>query len=44
MLRPAYISNEDTRVLEAMAQYDFFARYAVIFLINWAGRGNENSC
>jgi hypothetical protein len=30
-----YISNEDTqRVLEAMAQYDFFARYAVIFLIN----------
>lgn len=30
-----YISNEDTqRILEAMAQYDFFARYAVIFLVN----------
>ena len=30
-----YISAEDTqRVLEAMVQYDFFARYAVIFLVN----------
>ena len=30
-----YISEEDTRrVLEAMAQYDFFARFAVIFLVN----------
>ena len=30
-----YISEEDTRrVLEAMVQYDFFARYAVIFLVN----------
>ena len=29
-----YISAADTRrVLEAMAQYDFFARYAVIFLL-----------
>ncbi len=29
-----YISAEDTqRVLEAMAKYDFFARYAVIFLV-----------
>ncbi len=30
-----FISEEDTRrVLEAMVQYDFFARYAVIFLVN----------
>lgn len=30
-----YISDEDTkRILEAMAQYDFFARYAVIFLMD----------
>lgn len=30
-----YLSAEDTqRVLEAMVQYDFFARYAVIFLVN----------
>ncbi len=30
-----YISAEDTqRILEAMARYDFFARYAVIFLID----------
>ena len=30
-----YISEADTRrVLEAMAQYDFFARYAVIFLVD----------
>lgn len=30
-----YISEDDTRrVLEAMVQYDFFARYAVIFLVN----------
>ncbi|HPT82510.1 MAG TPA: hypothetical protein PLM25_01345 [Limnochordia bacterium] len=29
-----YISAEDTqRILQAMAQYDFFARYAVIFLV-----------
>lgn len=29
-----FVSEEDTRrILEAMAQYDFFARYAVIFLI-----------
>ena len=30
-----YISAEDTeRILQAMARYDFFARYAVIFLVN----------
>ena len=30
-----YISDEDTRkVLEAMVQYDFFARFAVIFLVD----------
>lgn len=30
-----YISEGDTkRILEAMAQYDFFARYAVIFLVD----------
>jgi hypothetical protein len=30
-----YITAEDTqRILQAMAQYDFFARYAVIFLVN----------
>ena len=30
-----YLNAEDTqRVLQAMAQYDFFARYAVIFLVN----------
>ncbi|NLL41734.1 MAG: hypothetical protein GX251_00145 [Firmicutes bacterium] len=29
-----YVSEEDTRrILEAMVQYDFFARYAVIFLV-----------
>lgn len=30
-----YLNEADTqRVLEAMAEYDFFARYAVIFLLN----------